>query len=179
MPELPKICLKLTIVLMVAKLIVLHAANSPENIASSPRKFSKEEKEWWAIQPLKIPKAQTEGNPVDYFIQRKLEKQNLGLSGQADAYEFIRRATLDLTGLLPSSRDVLRFAESYKNNPILAKETLIDKLLALSAYGERWATHWLDVVRFAESDGYREDAFRSTAHHYRDYVIRIVNQDKP
>ena len=74
---------------MVAKLIVLHAANSPENITSSTRKFSKEEKEWWAIQPLKIPKAQTEGNPVDYFIQRKLEKQNLGLSGQADAYEIL------------------------------------------------------------------------------------------
>ena len=179
MPHLPKICLQLIIALMVAKLIVLHAANSPETITSSTRKFSKEEKEWWAIQPLRSPKAQTEENPVDYFIQRKLDKQNLGLSGQADAYEFIRRATLDLTGLLPSSRDVLRFAESYKNNPILAKETLIDKLLASSAYGERWATHWLDVVRFAESDGYREDAFRSTAHHYRDYVIRSLNQDKP
>ncbi|MDA7757816.1 DUF1549 and DUF1553 domain-containing protein [Opitutales bacterium] len=179
MPEFPKICLKLTIVLMVAKLIVLHAANSPENITSSTRKFSKEEKAWWAIQPLRSPKAQTEENPVDYFIQRKLDKQNLGLSGQADVYEFIRRATLDLTGLLPSSRDVLRFAESYKNNPILAKETLIDKLLTSSAYGERWATHWLDVVRFAESDGYRADGFRSSAYLYRDYVIRSLNQGKP
>ena len=167
------------IALMVAKLIVLDAANSPETTTSSTRKFSKEEKEWWAIQPLRSPKAQTEENPVDYFIQRKLEKQNLGLSRQADAYEFIRRATLDLTGLLPSSRDVLRFAESYKNNPILAKETLIDKLLTSSAYGERWATHWLDVVRFAESDGYRADGFRSSAYLYRDYVIRSLNQGKP
>ena len=163
MSKLPKICLQLIIALMIAKLIVLDAANSPETTTSSTRKFSKEEKEWWAIQPLRSPKAQTEGNPVDHFIQRKLEKQNLGLSRQADAYEFIRRATLDLTGLLPSSEDVLSFAESYKNNPILAKETLIDKLLASSAYGERWATHWLDVVRFAESDGYRADGFRSSA----------------
>ncbi|MBD37011.1 MAG: hypothetical protein CMI28_02905, partial [Opitutae bacterium] len=179
MPKLPKICLQLIIALMIAKLIVLDAANSPETTTSSTRKFSKEEKEWWAIQPLRSPKAKTEGNPVDYFIQRKLEKQNLGLSRQADAYEFIRRATLDLTGLLPTSKDVLSFAESYKNNPILAKETLIDKLLASSAYGERWATHWLDVVRFAESDGYRADGFRSSAYLYRDYVIRSLNQGKP
>ena len=179
MPQLPKICLQLIIALMVAKLIVLDAANSPETITSSTRKFSKEEKEWWAIQPLRSPKAQTEGNPVDYFIQRKLEKKNLRFSRQADAYEFIRRATLDLTGLLPTSKDVLSFAESYKNNPILAKETLIDKLLDSPTYGERWATHWLDVVRFAESDGYRADGFRSSAYLYRDYVIRSLNQGKP
>ena len=75
MLKLPKICFQLIIALMVAKLIVLDAANSPETTTSSTRKFSKEEKEWWAIQPLRSPKAQTEGNPVDYFIQRKLEKQ--------------------------------------------------------------------------------------------------------
>ena len=60
-----------------------------------------------------------------------------------------------------------------------AKKELIEKLLASPAYGERWATHWLDVVRFAESDGYRADDFRSSAYLYRDYVIRSLNQDKP
>ena len=100
------------------------------------------------------------------------------LSPQAGPYEFIRRASLDLIGLPPSESETGAFADSWEKNIETAKKELIEKLLD-PAYGERWATHWLDVVRFAESDGYRADDFRSSAYLYRDYVIRSLNQDKP
>ena len=116
---------------------------------------------------------------MDYFIQKKLESNELQLSPQAGPYEFIRRASFDLIGLPPSESEIEAFADSWKKNPKTAKKELIEKLLTSPAYGERWATHWLDVVRFAESDGYRADDFRSSAYLYRDYVIKSLNQDKP
>ena len=141
--------------------------------------FSEREKAWWAIQPIRKNTLNFPANPVDYFIQEKLETNELQLSPQAGPYEFIRRASFDLIGLPPSESETDAFADSWKKNPERAKKELIEKLLASPAYGERWATHWLDVVRFAESDGYRADDFRSSAYLYRDYVIRSLNQDKP
>ena len=141
--------------------------------------FSDREKAWWAIQPIRKTDLEYSANPVDYFIQKKLESNELQLSPQAGPYEFIRRASFDLIGLPPSESEIEDFADSWKKNPDAAKKELIEKLLTSPAYGERWATHWLDVVRFAESDGYRADDFRSSAYLYRDYVIRSLNQDKP
>ena len=141
--------------------------------------FSDREKAWWAIQPIRKNSLNFPVNPVDYFIQEKLESNELQLSPQAGPYEFIRRASFDLIGLPPSEIEIEAFADSWKKNPDAAKKELIEKLLVSPAYGERWATHWLDVVRFAESDGYRADDFRSSAYLYRDYVIRSLNQDKP
>ena len=141
--------------------------------------FSDREKAWWAIQPIRKNILNFPANPVDYFIQEKLESNELQLSPQAGPYEFIRRASFDLIGLPPSESEIEAFADSWKKNPKTAKKELIEKLLTSPAYGERWATHWLDVVRFAESDGYRADDFRSSAYLYRDYVIRSLNQDKP
>jgi hypothetical protein len=141
--------------------------------------FSDREKAWWAIQPIRK-------NTLNFLLiqwitsfQEKLETNELQLSPQAGPYEFIRRASFDLIGLPPSESETEAFADSWKKNPETAKKELIEKLLASPAYGERWATHWLDVVRFAESDGYRADDFRSSAYLYRDYVIRSLNQDKP
>ena len=141
--------------------------------------FSDREKAWWAIQPIRKNTLNFPANPVDYFIQEKLESNELHLSPQAGPYEFIRRASFDLIGLPPSESETEAFADSWEKNIETAKKELIEKLLASPAYGERWATHWLDVVRFAESDGYRADDFRSSAYLYRDYVIRSLNQDKP
>ena len=141
--------------------------------------FSDREKAWWAIQPIRKNSLNFPANPVDYFIEKKLESNELHLSPQAGPYEFIRRASFDLIGLPPSESETEAFADSWEKNIETAKKELIEKLLASPAYGERWATHWLDVVRFAESDGYRADDFRSSAYLYRDYVIRSLNQDKP
>ena len=141
--------------------------------------FSEREKAWWAIQPIRKTDLKFSANPVDYFIQEKLESNELQLSPQAGPYEFIRRASFDLIGLPPSESEIEAFSDSWKKNPDAAKKELIEKLLTSPAYGERWATHWLDVVRFAESDGYRADDFRSSTYLYRDYVIRSLNQDKP
>ena len=146
---------------------------------NNPHQFSEEQKNWWAVQPLRSVKVDGPANPIDFFIQRKLQLRNLSPADQAGALEYIRRATFDLLGLPPHPDEVEDFVKSFDKDPFPAKEALIDRLLDDSAYGERWATHWLDVVRFAESDGYRADGFRPSAHLYRDYVVGSLNEDKP
>ena len=88
----------------------------------------------------------------------------------------IRRVTFDLTGLPPTPEEIEAFLADQSPE---AYERLIDRLLASPAYGQRWASHWLDLVRYAESDGFRQDAFRPQAWRYRDYVVRSFNTDKP
>ena len=98
---------------------------------------------------------------------------------QADPATLIRRATYDLTGLPPTPREVFEFKRASKADPQAAWEALIDRLLASDHYGERWAQHWLDVVRYADTGGFSNDYERSNAWRYRDYVIRSFNEDKP
>ena len=160
--------------------IVIHSVRAIEaDETSNSHQFSEEQKNWWAVQPLQSRKVDGPGNPIDFFVQRKLRDQTLTLAKEAGPYEFIRRAKYDLLGLPPQPKEVEGFVQSWKKNPASAKMELIDRLLADRAYGERWATHWLDVVRFSESDGYRADGFRPSAHLYRDYVVRSLNEDKP
>ena len=141
--------------------------------------FSQEQKNWWAVQPLRSEKGDGQGNSIDFFVKRKLKVETLTLAEEAGPHEYIRRANFDLLGLPPKPKEVEDFVQSWQKDPATAKRELIDRLLANRAYGERWATHWLDVVRFAESDGYRADGFRPSAHLYRDYVVRSLNEDKP
>ena len=162
--------------LLANDLLFPKSATKPEDVRAN---FSERQKAWWAIQPIGKTNLKFSANPVDYFIQEKLESNELQLSPHAGPYEFIRRASFDLIGLPPTESEIEAFAYSWKKNSKMAKKELIEKLLASSAYGERWATHWLDVVRFAESDGYRADGFRPSAHLYRDYVVRSLNEDKP
>ena len=137
---------------------------------------------WWAIQPVERPEVPSDQNdswslnPIDKFIHRKLQSETLEPSPQADRRELIRRVYFDLTGLLPSPKAVQGFVADQ--NP-KAWQNLIEELLNSPQYGERWGQHWLDVTRWAESDGYRQDAFRPHAWPYRDYVIHSINQDKP
>ncbi len=123
-------------------------------------------------------------NPIDSFVQAKLAETGLKPSPEATPTELIRRVTLDLTGLPPTPERVAQFvadckAEATGRRPgSSAYDRLVDELLASPRYGERWAQHWLDLVRYAESDGYRLDAYRPNVWPYRDYVIRSFNEDK-
>ena len=138
--------------------------------------------QWWAVQPVQrpaIPSLKNDTwsiNPIDQFVNRKLRAAGLKPSPQAERSELIRRIYYDLIGLPPSPEAVQRF--SHDSNPE-AWQNLIEELLNSPHYGERWGQHWLDVTRWAESDGYRQDAFRPHAWPYRDYVIDSINKDKP
>ena len=115
-------------------------------------------------------------NPIDLFIVRSLHDQGLRPNPPADKLTLLRRVTLDLTGLAPTPDEQRAFLADEGPE---AYERLVDRLLDSPHYGERWAQHWLDVVRYAETDGFKEDAFRPNAHKYRDYVIRALNADLP
>lgn len=118
-------------------------------------------------------------NPIDAFVLAKLKTSGLAPSQPADPLTLLRRVTYDLTGLPPTPADIDRFLGEYADNPERAYTDAVERLLASPHYGERWAQHWLDVVRYAESNGYEGDAERPSAWRYRDYVIRSFNDDKP
>jgi hypothetical protein len=115
-------------------------------------------------------------NPIDAFVLTRLGAEGLTPSPQADPRTLIRRAYFDVTGLPPTPEEVEAFAAD--TDPA-AYEKLVDRLLASPRYGERWGRHWLDVVRFAESHGFEMNQERPGAYHYRDWVIRAFNEDKP
>jgi hypothetical protein len=115
-------------------------------------------------------------NPIDTFLLAKLEAAGLTFSPEADRRTLIRRLSFDLTGLPPTPAEI----DAFVNDPAPgAYERLVDRLLASPHYGERWATPWLDLARFAETDGFKADDPRPDAWRYRDYVIRALNADKP
>jgi hypothetical protein len=115
-------------------------------------------------------------NPIDRFVLAKLEAAKLSPSLAADKVTLIRRVTYDLTGLPPTPAQVDEFE---RDDAADAYERLIDRLLASPAYGERWAQHWLDLARFAETDGFEHDYVRPNAWRYRDWVIDALNRDVP
>jgi hypothetical protein len=135
----------------------------------------------WAFQaPVRAPLPAVKDsawvrNPVDYFILARLEKEGLAPSPEADRFTLIRRLSLDLLGLPPSIREVDEFlADTHPE----AYERLVDRLLQSPHYGERWGRHWLDMARYADSNGYSIDAPRSIWK-YRDWVLDAFNQDMP
>lgn len=146
------------------------------------RKISDADREWWAFQkPVRGPVPHVSDvrwstNPIDAFVRTKHEEKGLRPAPQADRNTLIRRAYLDLEGLLPSPAEVDAFVKDPSPN---AYEKLIDKLLDSPHYGERWARMWLDVARYADSTGYEYDYDFENAWRYRDYVIKAFNQDKP
>jgi hypothetical protein len=115
-------------------------------------------------------------NPIDAFILERLKKEELQPSPPADRATLIRRVYFDLTGLPPTPREVARFVADKSPQ---AYSKLVEQLLNSPHYGERWAQHWLDVVRFAETDGFEYDTHRKDSWRYRDYVIRAFQNDKP
>ncbi len=136
----------------------------------------------WPFQPPRRPAvpavkdASWVANPIDAFVLHALEEKGLRPNAPADKLTLLRRVTFDLTGLAPTLDEQRAFLADESQ---AAYARLVDRLLDSPAFGERWAQHWLDVVRFAETDGFKEDAVRPNAYKYRDYVIRAMNADLP
>ncbi|OYW77912.1 MAG: hypothetical protein B7Z37_01710 [Verrucomicrobia bacterium 12-59-8] len=156
----------------------------PEPLALAPGPMiSDDDREYWAFQPVQRPAVPRQVDtkqvrtPVDAFLLKSMADKGLSFAPEADRRTLIRRVSLDLTGLLPTPEEVEAFVN--EKSP-LAYEQLVERLLASKNYGERWARHWLDVVGYADSNGYSEaDSVRPQAWRYRDYVIRAMNADKP
>jgi hypothetical protein len=152
-----------------------------ESTAPTER-YTPAERRHWAFQPRKHPAIPSFGNnawarsPIDAFIRAGLNKQGLTPAPAADRGTLIRRVTFDLTGLPPTPAEIDAFVNDRDPS---AYEKLIDRLLDSPRYGEKWGQHWLDLVRFAETDGFEYDTHRHDAWRYRDYVIRSFNRDKP
>lgn len=136
----------------------------------------------WAFQPPvkhtppKIDPNAPEENPIDAFLLAGLQDQGLQRVPLADKETFIRRATFDLLGLPPTQEEITAFVED--DSPAAVRR-LVDRLLASPHYGERWGRHWLDVARYADSNGVDENIAHGNAWRYRDYVIAAFNNDKP
>jgi Protein of unknown function (DUF1553)/Protein of unknown function (DUF1549) len=156
-------------------------APTPKKVALSKEDAAKH----WAFLPMKstaVPRVKNEGwarTPIDQFVLTQLEAKGLKPSPPADPCTLIRRVTFDLTGLPPTPEEVERFVRDASAKPDAAYEALIDRLLASSAYGEKWGRHWLDVARYADSNGLDENIAHGNAWRYRDYVIAAFNNDKP
>ncbi len=160
------------------------AHGGSQKMAVRPKgKITDEDRHWWAFQPITQPAVPAVADPgwllnneIDRFIQDRLKREGLAPAPAAEKIALIRRVTFDVTGLPPTPGEV----ESYVNDLAPdAYERLVDRLLASPRYGEHWARHWLDLARYAESDGYKADDYRSEAWRYRDYVIHAFNDDKP
>ncbi len=143
--------------------------------------FSQADRDWWSFQPVRQSAVPDAGggwaiNKIDRFIARRLSAQELSPATTADRRTLIRRVCLDLTGLPPAQEQIAAFLDDDSPD---AYEKLVDRLLDSPRYGESQATFWLDLVRYADSDGYKSDHYRPEAWRYRDYVIRSFNTDKP
>ncbi len=139
----------------------------------------------WAFKPIKDPVPPMSedpelrawaANPIDWFIAQRLEKRQLRPAIASDPRRLIRRVTLDLTGLPPTADEVDAFARDHSS---AAYAQVVDRLLASPRYGERWGRHWLDVARYADSNGMDENLAYASAYRYRDYVIDSFNRDQP
>ena len=146
------------------------------------RPITAEERSWWAfVKPARqaIPQTATGGwakNPIDSFLIAKMESQGLKPMPEANRRILIRRAYLDLIGLPPTPTEVEQFVNDASEK---AWENLVERLLAMPQYGERWARHWLDVARYSDSGGYEYDRERTNSFRYRDWVVNALNKDMP
>ncbi|HWL74909.1 MAG TPA: DUF1549 domain-containing protein, partial [Burkholderiaceae bacterium] len=165
--------------------IVISAEQSTDSTPASTiseAPITDDDREHWAFRPLIRPEQPVVANaawclnPIDKFILAALEREGLSPMPPADRTTLIRRVTLDLTGLPPKPEEIDAF---LADQSVDAYERLIDRLLASPAYGERWAQHWLDLARFAETDGFEHDKLRPQAWRYRQWVIDAANTDMP
>jgi mono/diheme cytochrome c family protein len=148
------------------------------------REKSKADAGWWSLQPLAdveppsppgLP-PEWSPNPIDRFVMAQLAEHKLPPNPPADRRTLIRRVTYDLTGLPPTAAELEAFVNDTSED---AYAKLVERLLASPHYGEQWGRHWLDVVRFGESNGYERNVLINNAWPFRDYIIRSFNEDKP
>jgi len=144
--------------------------------------ITESERSHWSYQPVANPvvpqadDAAWNANPIDAFLKVALEKKGIEPLPEVGKLTLLRRVSFDLTGLPPTEEQLTAFLADERQD---AYERLVDKLLASQAYGERYAQHWLDLARFAETDGFEHDLLRPNAWRYRDWVIDALNRDLP
>jgi hypothetical protein len=149
---------------------------------ASEKKLTEQQRRYWAFQKIAKPSVpavqdrQWAQNPIDAFVASKLQDAKLKPNPRTDRITLIRRATLDLTGLPPTPEEVQAFVSD--NSPD-AFAKVVDRLLASAQYGERWGRHWLDLARYADTNGFKTDEPRPNVWRYRDYVIQSFNEDRP
>lgn len=154
-------------------------AGWPDGYVLTPPVIS--DRNWWSLQPIEtspLPPGDA-AHPIDRFIDQQLAANGLKANPRADAQTLIRRLTYDLTGSPPTRAAVNQFVTAAAVDPEQAWQAAVDELLNSPAFGEKWAQHWLDLARYAETHGYDKDKPRNNAWPYRDYVIRSFNEDKP
>lgn len=136
----------------------------------------------WSLLPVERPKVPTVAdtqNPIDAFLKQKLNELDLPYNPAADARSLLRRTSILMTGLPPTTEQVESFSKAYARNQDQAFAEMVDELLDSPHFGERWAQHWLDVIRWAETNGSEANLYRKNAWYYRDYVVNAFNEDKP
>jgi len=149
---------------------------------TSVKTFTPKQKAYWAFQPVQAqtpPGVRNQAfvrNPIDAFIAAKLEEKKIVPSPEADKPTLLRRVTFSLTGLPPTEEELNAFLSDDSPD---AYEKVVDRLLASPRYGEKWGRHWLDLARYADSDGFKADHTRPNLWRYRDYVVQAFNSDKP
>ncbi|MFP6647931.1 MAG: DUF1549 domain-containing protein, partial [Pirellulaceae bacterium] len=159
-----------------------NAPAEPEEVARQLQQATFAERlNWWSLQPVqegKIPRVRRNGSdhPVDRFIQSALRQQGLSQPPRADQLTLLRRLSFTLTGLPPSQAQVHAFLEDFSAD---AWENAVERLLASDHFGEHWARHWMDVVRYTDTYGYEWDVAARGAWRYRDYLVRAFNKDIP
>ncbi|MDE3196430.1 MAG: DUF1553 domain-containing protein [Acidobacteriota bacterium] len=151
-------------------------AAAPQTISAAPQ-FSEAQRQYWFFQPVAKPAVpRKDTDPVDAFITARLEEKHLRLNPETDKITLLRRATIDLTGLPPTPEEAQAFLAD-RSADAFAK--VVDRLLASPHYGERWGREWLDLARYADTNGFKADEVRPNIWRYRDYVIESFNEDKP
>ena len=165
-----------------AGLIALGFAFSVSLRTTAAPPTAEQKEKHWAFLPIQQPEAPDVSdpawsrNPIDRFVLARMEAAGVKPVGSADRRTLIRRLYLDLIGLPPTPVEVRAFIDDTSPDAVAR---VVDDLLARPQYGERWARHWLDVVRYAETNGYERDGAKPHAWRYRDYVIDALNRDKP
>jgi hypothetical protein len=150
--------------------------------APAKDKFTARQRNYWAFQKVVRPltpavrQAAWVRTPIDAFVLQQLEAKGIAAGPEADKATLLRRVTLDLIGLPPTPEEIDAYLADRSS---FAYENAVDRLLASPRYGERWARHWLDLARYAESEGFKADEFRPNIWRYRDYVVQSFNSDKP
>ncbi|MEO8270401.1 MAG: PSD1 and planctomycete cytochrome C domain-containing protein, partial [Aureliella sp.] len=166
----------------------------PENsplLRAATERISPEDRQWWAFRPLVRPDRPSVAdttwpvNAIDTFVLARMEAAQLTPAPRAESHVLVRRLYFDMLGMPPTPQELtescrtLNLATNEPSSQETAWESLVDRLLDDPRYGEHWARHWLDLVRYSESDGWNADAYRPEIWRYRDYVVNSFNSDKP
>jgi mono/diheme cytochrome c family protein len=162
---------------VIADLVAWVKMGAPDPREGAKAEAKRADKSWWSLQPNKTDPKTAGG--IDEFIAAKLAEKGLDFNPPADPRTLIRRMTYDLHGLPPTPEAVEAFVAESIRDPQSAVRDLVDRLLASPRYGEQWGRHWLDVIRFGESNGFERNFIIDDLYPFRDYVIRSFNEDKP